>query len=121
MTAITFLSSIPPGHNHVILLYLHTSLLPIISVRVANSKAEIKPTAPLSVFDKENSMEFSFNSLLLIHFTTVAMHLLSHSPHVTLVMWHSVTVTCDLTICDHLSHYCDIVTKSRDTFPHSIL
>jgi len=121
MTAVTFLSSIPPGHNHVILLYLHTSLLPIISVRVANSKAEIKPTAPLSVFDKENSMEFSFNSLLLIHFTTVAMHLLSHSPHVILVMWHSVTVTCDLTICDHLSHHCDIVTKSRDTFPHSIL
>ena len=27
----TFLSSIPPKHDHVILLYLHTSLLPIIS------------------------------------------------------------------------------------------
>jgi len=31
MTAVTFLSSIPPGHAHVILLYLHTSLLPIVS------------------------------------------------------------------------------------------
>ena len=30
MTAITFLSSIPPRHDHVILLYLHTSLLPIV-------------------------------------------------------------------------------------------
>jgi len=28
-------------------------------------------------------MEFLLNSLLLIHFTTVAMHLLSHGPHVT--------------------------------------
>ena len=28
--AITFLSSIPSGHDHVTLLYLHTSLLPII-------------------------------------------------------------------------------------------
>jgi len=26
----TFLSSIPPGHDHVILLHLHTSLLPIV-------------------------------------------------------------------------------------------
>jgi len=31
-------------------------------------------------------MEFLLNSLLLIHFTTVAMPLLSHGPHVTLVM-----------------------------------
>jgi len=69
-----------------------------------------------SEFDKENSMEFSLNSLLLIHFTTVAMRLLSHGPHVTLVMWHTVTVTCDMTICDHPSHHCDIVTKSHDTF-----
>ena len=45
-------------------------------------------------FDKENLMKFLLNSLLLlIHFTTVAMHLLSHGPHVTLVMWHTVTVT----------------------------
>jgi len=29
-----------------------------IHVRLANSKAGIKPTAPLSAFDKENSIEF---------------------------------------------------------------
>jgi len=74
------------------------------NVRLANSKAGIKPTAPLSVFDKKNLIEFSLNSLLLIHFTTVAMCLLSHGSHVTLVMWYSVTVTCDVTICDCLSH-----------------
>ena len=61
-----------------------------------------------SEFDKKNLMEFSLISLLLIHFTTVAMCLLSHGPHVTLVMWHTVTVThCD---CDHPSHHCDKVT-----------
>jgi len=32
-------------------------------VRVANSKAGIKPTAPLSAFDKENSIEFSLDFL----------------------------------------------------------
>jgi len=30
ITAIIFLSSIPPGHDHIILLYLYTSLLPIV-------------------------------------------------------------------------------------------
>ena len=33
------------------------------NVRLANSKARIKPTAPLSVFDKENSMEFLLDFL----------------------------------------------------------
>jgi len=33
------------------------------NVRLANSKAGIKPTAPLSVFDKENSIEFSLDFL----------------------------------------------------------
>jgi len=56
------------------------------TVRLANSKARIKPTAPLSAFNKENLMEFSLNSLLLIYFTTVAMHLLFYCLHVTLVM-----------------------------------
>jgi len=65
---------------------------------------ELSQLSLCSEFDKENSMEFSLISLLLIHFTTVAMHLLSHGPHVTLVMWHTVTVTCDVTICDHPSH-----------------
>jgi len=41
-----------------------------------------------------------------------------HGSHVTLVMCYTVTVTCDMIICDH---YCDIVTKSCDTFPCSIL
>jgi len=70
---------------------------------------ELSQLSLCSEFDKENSMEFSLNSLLLIHFTTMTMHLLSHSPHVTLVMWQTVTVT----ICDHLSHHCDIVTLSH--------
>ena len=56
---------------------------------------ELSQLSLCSEFDKENSMEFSLISLLLIHFTTVAMHLLSHGPHVTLIMWPSVTVTCD--------------------------
>jgi len=32
-------------------------------VRLANFKAEIKPNAPLSVFDKENSIEFPLDSV----------------------------------------------------------
>jgi len=35
------------------------------SVRLANSKAGIKPTAPLSAFDKENSIEFPLD---LVHY-----------------------------------------------------
>jgi len=35
----------------------------MVSVRLANSKAGIKPTAPLSVFDKENSIEFPLDSV----------------------------------------------------------
>ena len=33
------------------------------NVRLANSKAGIKPTAPLSVIDKENSIEFLLDSV----------------------------------------------------------
>jgi len=36
-----------------------------INVRLANSKAGIKPTAPLSVFNKENSIEFPLD---LVHY-----------------------------------------------------
>jgi len=32
-------------------------------VRLANSKAGIKPTAPLLAFDKENSIEFPLDSV----------------------------------------------------------
>jgi len=47
---------------------------------------ELSQLSLCSEFDKENSIEFSLISLLLIYFTTVAMRLLSHGPHVTLVM-----------------------------------
>jgi len=79
---------------------------------------ELSQLSLCSEFDKENSMEFLLISLLLIHFTTVAMHLLSHGPHVTLVMWYTVTVTWHLwPFVTPLWH----LTKSCDTFPHSIL
>ena len=74
---------------------------------------ELSQLSLCSEFNKENSIEFSLISLLLIHFTTMAMRLLSHGPHVTLVMWH--TVTCDLWH-DHLwlsitlLWHCDKVT-----------
>jgi len=85
---------------------------------VSVSKVQWPELSQLSLcleFDKENLMEFSLNSLLLIHFTTVAMRLLSHGSYVTLVMWHTMTVTW------HPSHHCDIMTKSCDTFLCSIL
>jgi len=51
-----------------------------IFVRLANSKARIKPTAPLSVFDKENSIEFLLN---LVHYIYMQSNpnpvLLSHA------------------------------------------
>ena len=59
---------------------------------------ELSQLSLCSEFDKENSIEFSLISLLLIHFTTVAMCLLSYGPHVTLVIWHPVTVTRNVTI-----------------------
>ena len=36
------------------------------NVRLANSKAGIKPTAPLSAFDKENSIEFPLDFFILL-------------------------------------------------------
>jgi len=36
-------------------------------VRLANSKARIKPTAPLSVFDKENLIEFPLDSVYYLY------------------------------------------------------
>jgi len=38
-----------------------------LSVRLANSKARIKPTTPLSVFDKKNSIEFPLDFLLYLY------------------------------------------------------
>ena len=39
-------------------------------IRLANSKARIKPTAPLSAFDKENSIEFPLDSVQLPYEST---------------------------------------------------
>ena len=39
----------------------------ILTIRIANSWAEIKPTAPLLAFDKENSIEFLLNLLHYIY------------------------------------------------------
>jgi len=47
--------SIPSGNRH--------RSSQIHHVRLANSKARIKPTAPLSAFDKENSIEFPLDSV----------------------------------------------------------
>jgi len=44
-------------------IYSVANLMGTLSVRLANSKAGIKPTAPLSVFDKENSIEFLLDSI----------------------------------------------------------
>jgi len=71
---------------------------------------ELSQLSLCSEFDKENSIEFLLNSLLLIYFTTVAMHLLSHGPHVTHYdydpwcdhLWPSVT---PLWHCDKVTWY----------------
>ena len=78
-------------------------------IRLANSKAGIKPTAPLSAFDKENSIEFplDFSTLLiqLLHGLCAIFPCLScdlscdimwcdavTSRHVTMTMWHFPTL-----------------------------
>jgi len=52
-------------------------------VRPANSKARIKPTAPLSAFDKENLTEFPLDSLHYLYNYYMVCALLSHTYHVT--------------------------------------
>jgi len=45
------------------------------NVRLANSKAGIKPTAPLSAFDKENSIEFLLDFLSYLYtFLTLTLY-----------------------------------------------
>ena len=61
------------------------------NVRLANSKAGIKPTAPLSVFDKENSIEFLLDFLHYLYNYYIVCALFSHAYHVT----HHVT-SCDV-------------------------
>jgi len=82
------------------------------SVRLANSKAGIKPTAPLSVFDKENSIEFLLDSLYYLYNYYMVCVVLSHAYHVTscdVTLWLPVMW---LWLCDTLWH---------DTFPHFLL
>jgi len=54
-----------------------------LDVRLANSKARIKPTALLSAFDKENSIEFPLDSLHYLYNYYMVCALLSHAYHVT--------------------------------------
>ena len=53
------------------------------NVRLANFKARIKPTAPLSAFDKENSIEFPLDFLHYLYNYYMVCALLSHAYHVT--------------------------------------
>jgi len=53
------------------------------AVRLANSKAGIKPTAPLLAFDKENSIEFSLDFLHYLYNYYMVCALFSHAYHVT--------------------------------------
>ena len=92
--------------------------------RIANSWARIKPTAPLSVFDKENSMEFLLDFLYYLYNYYMVCALSSHTHHVTsyvtpcdVTLWHPihVTVTCDT--CDvTLSHtpFCVVSPKEKE-------
>jgi len=59
------------------------SFLLLRAVRLANSKARIKPTAPLSVFDKENSIEFPLDFLHYLYNYYMVYALFSHAYHVT--------------------------------------
>jgi len=60
-------------------------------VRLANSKAGIKPTASLSVFDKENLIEFLLNFLHYLYNYYMVCALFSYAYHVT----HHV-ISCDI-------------------------
>jgi len=63
----------------------------VLHVRLANSKAGIKPTAPLSAFDKKNSIEFPLDFLHYLYNYYMVCALFSHAYHVT----HHVT-SCDV-------------------------
>jgi len=89
-------------------IFIIKNLLPCHLVSASKVRwPELSQLSLCSEFDKENSIEFSLISLLLIHFTTVAMPLLFHGPHVTLIMWHTVmwpSVT-PLWHCDKVTWY----------------
>jgi len=61
------------------------------AVRLANSKAGIKPTAPLSAFDKENSIEFLLDFLHYLYNYYMVCALLFHTYH---VIYH--VASCDI-------------------------
>ena len=63
------------------------------NVRLANSKAGIKPTAPLSAFDKENSIEFLLDFLHYLYNYYMVCALPSHAYHVT-----NHVISCDVTL-----------------------
>ena len=69
-------------------------------VRLANSKAGIKPTAPLSVFDKKNSIEFPLDFLYYLYNYYMVCALLSHTYHVT-PMWCDAVTSCHVTVMWH--------------------
>jgi len=52
------------------------------TVRLANSKAGIKPTAPLSAFDKKNSIEFLLDFLHYLYNYYMVCALFSHAHRV---------------------------------------
>jgi len=79
-----------------------------INVRLANSKARIKPTAPLSAFNKENSIEFSLDFLYYLYNYYMVCALPSHAYHVT----NHVT-SCGVTMT--------MWNLWHDTFPHCLL
>ena len=62
-------------------------------VRLVNSKAGIKPTASLSAFDKENSIEFPLDFLHYLYNYYMVCALFSYAYHVTYHM-----ISCDVTL-----------------------
>ena len=71
----------PEHKNTVVCIYIVDYSLQ--DVRLTNSKAGIKPTALLSAFDKENSIEFSLDFLHYLYNYYIVCALFSHAHHVT--------------------------------------
>ena len=88
------------------------------TVRVANSKAGIKPTAPLSAFDKENSIEFPLDFLHYLYNYYIVCALFSNAYHVTnhvTSLWHHVMWRLWLLVM--WPWLCDYVTWHFPTLP----
>jgi len=79
------------------------------NVRLANSKARIKPTAPLSAFDKENSMEFPLDFLHYLYNYYMVCALLSHAYHVT---YHVTPCDCDYVTLS-CTPFCVVSSRKR--------